>query len=184
MQVIRLYKQNNQRNLWNKLTECVLALRLECSYKKKSIMALYASNAPFGSNVVGLDAAAWRYYGREANRLTWGEMAALAVLPNAPSLVHPGRNRETLLRKRNELLDKLVANKSIDKTTADLAKAESLPGEPKALPQLAPHLLERFKKDFVSLKKKITILLQPHKQPLTAVYRYRLIISLPYIISN
>jgi penicillin-binding protein 1C len=153
MQVIRLHKQNNKRNIWNKLSESILAVRLECSYSKNSIMALYASNAPFGSNVVGLDAAAWRYYGRNAEQLTWGEMAALAVLPNAPSLVHPGRNRETLMRKRNELLDKLVANNTIDKTTSDLAKAEPLPGEPKALPQLAPHLLDRFKKDYASLKK-------------------------------
>ncbi len=153
MQVIRLYKQNNKRSIWNKLSESILAIRLECSYSKKSILAMYASNAPFGSNVVGLDAAAWRYYGRSAEQLSWGEMAALAVLPNAPSLVHPGKNREILLRKRNELLDKLVDNKTIDKTTGDLAKMEPLPGEPKALPQLAPHLLDRFKRDFVSLKK-------------------------------
>ncbi|OIR14234.1 penicillin-binding protein 1F [mine drainage metagenome] len=153
MQVIRLYKQNNKRTVWNKLTECLLALRLECSYHKRSILALYAANAPFGSNVVGLDAAAWRYYGRNASQLTWGEMAALAVLPNAPSLVHPGKNSEILLHKRNELLDKLAANKTIDNTTAELAKAEPLPGEPKPLPQIAPHLLDRFKRDFTALTK-------------------------------
>ncbi len=153
MQVIRLYKQNNKRTVWNKITECLLALRLECSYHKRSILALYAANAPFGSNVVGLDAAAWRYYGRNASQLTWGEMAALAVLPNAPSLVHPGKNSEILLHKRNELLDKLAANKTIDNTTAELAKAEPLPGEPKPLPQIAPHLLDRFKRDFTALTK-------------------------------
>ena len=136
MQVIRLHKQNNKRTIWNKLKESITAIRLECSYSKKSILAMYASNAPFGSNVVGLDAAAWRYFGRNANQLTWGEMAALAVLPNAPSLVHPGKNREILLRKRNDLLNKLVANKTIDITTADLAKLEPLPSEPKALPQI------------------------------------------------
>ena len=151
MQVIRLSKQNNQRNIWNKIKESTLSVRLECSYSKKSILALYASNAPFGSNVVGLDEAAWRYYGRNANQLTWGEMAALAVLPNAPSLVHPGKNTNTLLRKRNTLLDKLFANKTIDESTCSLAKLEPLPGEPKALPQIAPHLLDRFKKEFTAL---------------------------------
>lgn len=152
MQVIRLHKHNNQRNIWNKLSESILAIRLECSYRKKTILALYASNAPFGSNVVGLDAAAWRYFGRSAEQLTWGEMAALAVLPNAPSLVRPGKNTAILLRKRNALLDKLLLNKTIDKTTCELAKLEPLPGEPKALPQLAPHLLDRFKRDFIALK--------------------------------
>lgn len=153
MQVIRLHKQNNKRNLWNKFTESILALRMECTYRKKTILALYASNAPFGSNVVGLDAAAWRYFGRSAAQLSWGEMAALAILPNAPSLVHPGKNRDILLRKRNSLIDKLAYEKIIDATTAALAKLEPLPGEPKALPQLAPHLLDRFKKEYASLKK-------------------------------
>ena len=61
MQVIRLSERNNNRNIWNKLKESILAMRLECRYTKKKILALYASNAPFGGNVVGLDAAAWRY---------------------------------------------------------------------------------------------------------------------------
>ncbi|MDR0792518.1 MAG: penicillin-binding protein 1C, partial [Chitinophagaceae bacterium] len=64
-----------------------------------------------------------------------------------------GKNREILLRKRNELLDKLFANGTIDKTTCELSKAEQLPGEPKALPQLAPHLLDRFKKEYAVAKK-------------------------------
>jgi penicillin-binding protein 1C len=147
MQVIRLAKKDDKRNVWNKLKESILAVRLELSYSKNEILALYASNAPFGSNVVGLDAAAWRYYGRNADKLSWGEMAALAVLPNAPALVHPGKNREVLLEKRNYLLDKLFAADKIDKNTCDLSKLEPLPGEPLPLPQLAPHLLQRFRKE-------------------------------------
>lgn len=185
MQVIRLYKQNNKRSLFNKLTESILALRLECSYSKKTILALYASNAPFGSNVVGLDAAAWRYFGRSPFQLSWGEMAALAILPNAPSLVHPGKNTAVLLRKRNELLDKLLRNKIIDASTCELAKLEPLPGEPRPLPQLAPHLLNRFKKEYpgltknnphlstsvlttidIQLQKKVAAILQTHHEEL------------------
>ena len=152
MQVVRMCKKNDERNIWNKFSETLLALRLEFSYNKKEILALYASNAPFGTNVVGLDAAAWRYFGRSADQLSWGETATLAVLPNAPSLVHPGKNREELLQKRNMLLDKLVAAKIIDQTTADLAKIEPLPVTPKPLPQLAPHLLNRYKKDYATSK--------------------------------
>lgn len=154
MQVIRMSKRNAKRHLWNKLTETILALRLEMTNSKRTILSLYASNAPFGSNVVGLDAAAWRYYGQRAGDLTWGQMATLAVLPNAPSLVHPGRNREVLLKKRNQLLDRLVKNGTIDEMTAELAKLEALPAAPKPLPQAAPHLAERFKKDYRLLRKK------------------------------
>lgn len=147
MQVIRLSKQDDKRSIWNKIKESILAVRLEMSYSKKEILALYASNAPFGSNVVGLDAAAWRYYGRSADKLSWGEMATLAVLPNAPALVHPGKNRDVLLKKRNALLDKLQDAGKIDKSSCDLAKLEPLPGNPLPLPQYSPHLLQRFIKD-------------------------------------
>lgn len=151
MQVMRLSGGNRSRNIWNKLKEAILAVRLECSYRKRSILALYASNAPFGSNVVGLQAAAWRYYGRSANQLSWGEMAALAVLPNAPAAIHPGKNRDLLLNKRNSLLHKLYSVHKIDSITCQLAQQEPLPGEPHPLPQLAPHLLDRFKKEYTAL---------------------------------
>ena len=98
MQVMRL-SRGRKRNILQKIIESILAVRMECSYSKKEIVALYASNAPFGSNVVGLNAAAWRYFGRSADKLSWGEMAALAVLPNSPTFVHPGRNRSNLLAK-------------------------------------------------------------------------------------
>jgi penicillin-binding protein 1C len=147
MQVIRLSRHETNRNIWEKIIESIQSVRLECSYSKKHIMALYASEAPFGSNVVGLDAASWRYFGRSADKLSWGEMAALAVLPNAPALVHPGRNRDILLKKRNALLDRLFESKILDKSDCYLSKLEPLPGNPVPLPQLAPHLLQRFKED-------------------------------------
>lgn len=177
MQVIRLSKKNDKRSIWNKIKESILAVRLELSYSKKNILALYASNAPFGSNIVGLDAAAWRYYGRSADKLSWGEMAALAVLPNAPSLVHPGKNRNVLLVKRNKLLDNLLEARKIDKAGAELAKLEPLPDEPLRLPQNASHLLQRFIKDNKTwkqetkikttldgnLQKNVSILIQQHQ---------------------
>ena len=147
MQVIRIAR-NKPRTLWQKCIEAVLATRLEFGASKKKILALYAANAPFGGNVVGLEAAAWRYYGRNANQLSWGEMAALAVLPNSPALVHPGRNRQTLLAKRNQLLHKLYLNKTIDKSTYELAQLEPLPDQPLPLPQFAPHLLDKFRSDY------------------------------------
>ncbi|MDB5088016.1 MAG: penicillin-binding protein [Mucilaginibacter sp.] len=146
MQVIRLATKH-KRNIWNKLIEIFMAMRLEVGYSKNEILSLYTSNAPFGSNVIGLDAASWRYFGRSQDKLSWGEMAAMAVLPNSPSLVHPGKNRAVLLKKRNLLLDKLYHQGIIDSTTAALAKFEPVPDRPMPLPQLAPHLLERFKSD-------------------------------------
>ena len=146
MQLIRL-SRNKKRTIWEKGIEAILATRLEFRYSKEKILALYASYAPFGGNVVGLDAAAWRYFGHPADRLSWAETATLAVLPNAPSLLHLTKNRELLLKKRNRLLKKLFDQKIIDETTYELALGESLPGEPLPLPQIAPHLVSRFHKN-------------------------------------
>lgn len=145
-QVIRMSRQAKRRTLWEKLWEAVLALRLELGYTKQDILHLYASHAPFGSNVVGIEAAAWRYYGRPPNQLSWGEVCALAVLPNAPTLIYPGKNTPWLRRKRDFLLDKLHNAGVIDATTCTLAKAESLPSKPDQLPQTAPHLLQEASK--------------------------------------
>jgi penicillin-binding protein 1C len=149
MQVIRLSTRKN-RTVWQKTLEIFKALRMELTYSKSEILALYSSNAPFGSNVVGLDAASWRYFGRDPGKLSWGEMAALAVLPNSPSLVHPGKNRLILLKKRNMLLDRLRQQHTIDATTCALAKLEPVPEQPMPLPSLAPHLLQRFKNDHLT----------------------------------
>jgi penicillin-binding protein 1C len=143
MQVIRMSRGNRSRNVYQKLMEIILAMRLELSYSKDEILSLYASHAPFGGNVVGLEAASWRYYGRPPHKLSWGETATLAVLPNAPSLIYPGKNHQILLKKRNRLLDKLYKEKIIDSITCILSKEEELPQKPKNLPRLAPHLLER-----------------------------------------
>ena len=143
MQVIRLSRPGAPRTLPEKIYEMILATRLEMRCTKRKILLLYASNAPFGGNVVGLEAAAWRYFGRSADDLSWGESAMLAVLPNAPGLIHPGRARERLLEKRNALLDKLEAKGVLDPTECMLAKDEPLPDKPLAMPDAAYHLLER-----------------------------------------
>ncbi len=143
MQTIRLSRKNKARTISEKLIEMLLAFRMECTYSKSEILKKYASNAPFGGNVVGLDAAAWKYFGRQAKDLSWAESAMLAVLPNAPSLMYPGKRNEHLLAKRNRLLDKLYALGKIDETTLELSKLEAIPQQTYAIPQLAPHLLSR-----------------------------------------
>lgn len=143
MQVIRLSRKNPPRTLSEKLLEIILATRLEFAYSKKEILAFYTSNAPFGGNIVGLPAASWRYFGRPAETLSWGETATLAVLPNSPALVYPGRNTQTLLNKRNRLLQKLRNEEIIDSVTCTTAQLEPLPDKPFPLPMLTPHLLDK-----------------------------------------
>lgn len=143
MQVVRLARKNKPRTYSEKALEVFLAFKLELFHSKEEILQLYASHAPFGGNVVGMSAAAWRYYGRPPETLSWAESATLAVLPNSPSLIYPGKNSERLLDKRNKLLDKLLSKGIIDESTCLLSKTETLPGLPKPLPDYANILLER-----------------------------------------
>ncbi|HEY0262059.1 MAG TPA: transglycosylase domain-containing protein, partial [Chitinophagales bacterium] len=139
-QVIRIFRKNKTRNYTEKIVELILATRLEFRHSKKEILQLYAAHAPFGGNVVGLEMASWRYFGVPSSQLSWAEAATLAVLPNSPALIYPGKNQTTLVQKRNRLLKKLFDKKIIDKTTYQSAMIEPPTTKPYALPNEAPHL--------------------------------------------
>lgn len=163
-QVIRLSRKGQSRTYFEKLKELILATRLEFRLSKDDILNLYASNAPFGGNVVGIEAASWRYFNRNASNLSWGESATLAVLPNAPSLIYPGKNQKRLLEKRNRLLKKLFKNGTIDELTYELSIAENLPQKPYPLPQIAPHLLQKVAKNNRGERIKTTINIELQEQ--------------------
>jgi penicillin-binding protein 1C len=147
MQVVRLSRFGKPRTFPEKILEAFLAIQIELQLSKKEILSLYASHAPFGGNVVGLEAASWRYFGYEPEKLTWAESAMLAVLPNSPALIHPGRERRKLLNKRNALLKKMYFKGMFDSLTCQLSMAENLPPAPQSMPMYAPHLLERIKNE-------------------------------------
>ncbi len=142
MQVIRMARGNRKRTLWNKALETIMAVRLELAYSKHEILGLYAAHAPFGGNVVGLEAAAWRYFSKPPTQLSRAEAATLAVLPNSPALIHLGRNRQALQKKRDRLLQTMAKRNGLDSMSLTLDLAEPLPAHPIPLPNLAPHLLE------------------------------------------
>ena len=143
MQLARIARGNQDRTFYEKTIEMCWALFLETTHSKQEILNLYASHAPFGGNVIGLETAAWRYFGRSASELSWAESATLAVLPNSPALIHPGRNRKQLKEKRDRLLASLQKKGVLEETEYELACMEPLPEAPLPLPNDAPHLLER-----------------------------------------
>lgn len=145
MQVIRLSRKNPPRTYLEKVWEIILAIRLEFSYSKTDILNLYASHAPYGGNVVGAETASWRYFNRPIEQLSWSESAMLAVLPNSPSLIHLGRNRNALKTKRDFLLSKLLDRQVIDSMTYELSLLEEIPSKPRPLPNHAFHLLQKAK---------------------------------------
>ncbi len=171
-QVIRLSRDGKKRSYFEKLVELVLAARLETRYSKDQILGLYAAHAPYGGNVVGLEMASWRYFGVQPHQLSWAESATLAVLPNAPGLIFPGRNQQELRDKRDRLLKKLYDEAIIDKQTYELSLQENLPGKPFDLPQTAPHLLQNIgrKNDGKRIKTTLNTALQNRVNQIAARY--------------
>ncbi|MBR5664783.1 MAG: penicillin-binding protein 1C, partial [Bacteroidales bacterium] len=143
MQTVRLAR-NRPRTFWEKGVEMLWAFRMELSYSKEEILQLYAAHAPFGGNVVGLEAASWRYFNHGTEELSWAEAALLAVLPNSPALIHPGKNNRLLKNKRDQLLTRLKEEHCLNEAEWQLALEEDLPTSLHALPQLAPHLVAHF----------------------------------------
>ncbi len=142
MQVMRMYRGNQQRTIRQKMVEMLGAVKLELLYSKKDILKMWASLAPFGGNTVGASTASWRYFDRDLHQLSWAEYATLAVLPNTPSKVHMTKNVSALKAKRDQLLRKLHKNKVLDDTELALALEEDLYFEQKKLPQKSLHFME------------------------------------------
>lgn len=158
MQTMRLAYGNPPRTYLRKMMEMIATLKLELLYSKKSILKLYADHCPFGGNIVGINAASWRYFGRPPEKLSWAESAALAILPNHPGAIFPGKNQEQFLKKRNRLLDKLFDRGYLDADELMLSKDEPLPASVKPLPDVAYHLLHRSMEEGYAQQNVITTL--------------------------
>jgi len=147
MQTVRLATGESQRDFFTKMVEVWCALKLNLLYSKREILNLYARNAPFGRNLVGIGAASHMYFGRNSENLSWAESALLAVLPNNPGDVYPGRQNELLKAKRDFLLEKLHDRGFLSYEDLELSKSERIPEGILPLPRESPHLLTTLEKE-------------------------------------
>ncbi len=178
MQTIRLHRRG-KRNIPEKIIEMFMATRLEVRYSKDEILRMYAAHAPFGGNVVGIEAAVWRYLGNDGNEMSWAEAATLAVLQNAPSSIHLSKNRDSLLAKRNRLLRRLYEKHELTADEYELAVDEPLIGRPYSMPQIAPHYVENLNREYHGrhVRTSIDISLQERLETLCAHWRSDLSLS-------
>ena len=99
---------SNERSMQRKVKEALLAIKLEQQLTKDQILELYLNNVYFGEGAYGIGAASNIYFGKPAHSLTEAESALLAGLPQAPSLYNPFSNPDLAIKRRNEVLHKLV----------------------------------------------------------------------------
>lgn len=172
MQTSRLLYDNQPRTLLHKLKEALLAIKLELQHGKSGVITCYANIAPFGGNVVGLETAMFRWYGRDLQNATWAEAAVLALLPNNPGNISLETYRDVLLYKRNLLLKKLYKNKIIDSETYELSLLEELPDKAQSLPSLAYHYTEAMRKQYGGGAITTSLNAQIQEQAVSIVNRY------------
>ncbi|MEA1973742.1 MAG: penicillin-binding protein 1C, partial [Candidatus Cloacimonadota bacterium] len=157
MQTIRLL-QPKKRTYLNKFYELLQALKLEIIYSKKEILQMYLNNTPYGGNIVGYETACQKYFRKSPQQLSWGEVATLAILPNQPSLIMPGKNQKLLFEKRNKLLQQLYHENAIDSLTYKAGIREPISNEVFRLPQKAIHFTNRVKDKYPNQNKIVSSL--------------------------
>ncbi|MGL5114425.1 MAG: penicillin-binding protein 1C [Beijerinckiaceae bacterium] len=142
MQVARLVEPRDERSLGAKLRQMVRAIQLERRFSKDEILGLYFSLAPYGGNIEGVRAASFAWFGRDARRLSSGEAALLAALPQAPEARRPDRAADHGRRGRARLLAMAVAAGLMTEDERAQALAERLPTGRQPFPMLAAHAAE------------------------------------------
>jgi penicillin-binding protein 1C len=95
------------RSVTDKISETVLALRLEHRFTKREILAMYLNLAAYGNQVVGAGRASHAYFGRHASLLTPAQAALLAGLTQRPSTFNPYRRLDAALQRQRVVIHRM-----------------------------------------------------------------------------
>jgi penicillin-binding protein 1A len=125
-QVAKNFLLTNEVSFTRKIKEALLAMRIERAYSKDRILELYLNEIYLGLGAYGIAAASLVYFDKSVNELTIAEASYLAALPKAPAQLHPVRNRDRAVERRNYVIDRLVENGWIKQADADKARKEPL----------------------------------------------------------
>jgi penicillin-binding protein 1A len=125
-QVAKNFLLTNEVSFDRKIKEALLALKIERTYSKERILELYLNEIYLGFGAYGVAAASLLYFDKSVNELTIAEASYLAALPKAPTDLHPFRNRERAIERRNYVIERLVENGYIAADAGDKAKKEPL----------------------------------------------------------
>lgn len=142
MQVARL-RYPGLRGWSGKWLQIVRAMQIEWHYSKRDILDYYLNHAPFGGPLEGVEAASRRYFGYSADKLTWGQAALLAGLPQAPSLYRPDKHPKRAEQQRNKVLERLGTFGVLTLEQVEQSKDEGIRPPPVSSPTLTPLLARR-----------------------------------------
>ena len=122
MQAVRLIRPHPKTFVW-KAREAVMAVKMERARDKRWILSQYLNRAPFGSNLVGIEAAASGWFGKSAHSLGLGEAAMLAGMVQAPSRFRPDRHYENAIVRRDYVLGRMLKLGMVDEAQVEAARS-------------------------------------------------------------
>lgn len=151
MQVARNFFLTRKKTYLRKMSEILLALKIEKELSKNEILELYLNKIYFGKHAYGVAAAAEVYYGITLNDLSLAQIAMLAGLPQAPSTINPINSPQAALKRRTLVLDNMLLHKYITEQQYSVANAEPIETtyHGKSIELEAPYVAEMVRRELV-----------------------------------
>ena len=149
MQVARDMFLTPRRDMKRKMSEIYISLLMEAEFTKEEIFSLYVNKIFLGQRAYGVGAAAEVYFGKTLDQLTVAEMATLAGIPTAPSVVNPVASPEAAMVRRAHVLGRMLELNYI--TQAEYDEARNSPMESRlhgsSIEADAPYVAEMVRND-------------------------------------
>jgi len=149
MQVSRDMFLTPRRDMKRKMSEIYISLLMEAEFTKEEIFSLYVNKIFLGQRAYGVGAAAEVYFGKGLDQLSTAEIATLAGIPTAPSMVNPVANGEAAKVRRAHVLGRMLDLGYIDQ--AEYIEAKNSPMESRlhgaSIEVDAPYLAEMVRSD-------------------------------------
>ena len=114
-QLARILFLSSEKTYTRKIKELILARRIEKTWTKEEILTMYLNNVYLGEGAYGVAAASEVYFDKKLEDLTIPEAALIAGLPQAPSIYSPYQNPDLAIKRRNQVIKRMYANKYINK---------------------------------------------------------------------
>ena len=139
MQLCRM-AEDRPRTFKSKLIESFHALQLEHVYSKHDILEMYLNRAPYGGNILGVEAASLAYFAKHASELSPSEAILLAGLPQSPHRFRPDRHLDRALIRRAIVLDRMESLGMITSQQRSVIESQKIIiRSVKPPPPVAPH---------------------------------------------
>ncbi|MBJ6981462.1 penicillin-binding protein 1A [Luteimonas sp. MC1572] len=151
-QVARQFFLSSEYSYTRKLSEMLLAMKMERELSKDEIFELYLNKSFFGNRAYGIAAAAEFYYGKKLDQLDLDELATLAAIPKFPSSGNPVTNPERARIRRDYVLQRMHELDFISEAEARAAQAVDMHATPHERPVevYAPYVAEMVRQEMIA----------------------------------